>query len=138
MTLGLFKISNQVLYSNLNICENYFHLKKPFITPYISFTTEIAPYPSIEDKGPLMTSILSPDTHKTHIMGIKMEWECQAFADGQITYRWYKDNVVGHIYFFLKKKQYSSLVQDYFLETVEERDYFGRKTILGVRRLFTA
>ena len=57
-----------------------------------------------------MTSILSPDTHKTHIMGIKMEWECQAFADGQITYRWYKDNVVGyvnsqtHLLFFSNKR----------------------------------
>ena len=60
-----------------------------------NFILEPKAYSSnVVDKGPLMTSILTPTLQKTSTMGITKEWECQAYADGQITYRWYKNNMV--------------------------------------------
>ena len=56
---------------------------------------EAAPFPNINDKGPMMTSVFNPDSYSTSVMGIGKEWECQAFADGQITYRWFKNDVVS-------------------------------------------
>ena len=58
---------------------------------------------SVNDKGPLLlTPFMTPENHKTHEMGIAMEWECHAVADGNVIYRWYKDDVVCIITNFLE------------------------------------
>uniref|UniRef100_A0A7M5VBF8 Uncharacterized protein n=2 Tax=Clytia hemisphaerica TaxID=252671 RepID=A0A7M5VBF8_9CNID len=50
---------------------------------------------SVNDKGPLLlTPFMTPAVHKTHLMGIGKEWECHAVADGDVIYRWYKDDVL--------------------------------------------
>lgn len=54
---------------------------------------------SVNDKGPLLlTPFMTPAVHKTHLMGIGKEWECHAVADGDVIYRWYKDDVVCKIH----------------------------------------
>jgi len=53
-------------------------------------------YSRVIDKGPIMVSKLSPILQKTDKMGIEKEWECQAYADGDVTYRWYKNNQVSY------------------------------------------
>ena len=61
---------------------------------YLFLFAEVAPFTRFVDRGPVMMFPLKTENYYTHMIGVPKEFSCIAYGDGNVTYRWYKDDKV--------------------------------------------